>query len=188
MKAYLIPGWGEDLKDRDYQAVLDVYKNAGYKAELISVDWNYKTIDDYVDEVRKKISKKDLRDSLLSGFSWGAMIALVLAAEYQSPKKLLLFSLSPYFAEDLPRLKKSWIDGVGKARLKAFKNLPMEPLAKKVNCPTLIFAGTQEGAELEHRVKEAHRLVTGSKLFMLDGVKHDVADRRYVEALRKELK
>ena len=101
MKAYLIPGAGEDLKSRDYGAVLKIYKDLGYQPEFVPIDWKYKTIDDWVEQVRTEISKKDLRNSLLSGFSWGSMIAVAIAADY-NPKQLLLFSLSPYFKEDFP--------------------------------------------------------------------------------------
>jgi hypothetical protein len=59
MKAYLIPGWGEDLKDRNYQAVLDVYTAAGYEPKFVGIDWNYKLIDDWVEEVKEKISKRN---------------------------------------------------------------------------------------------------------------------------------
>ncbi len=188
MKAYLIPGWGEDLKSRNYGAVLKVYKEHGYEPQFITVDWKYKTIDDWVEEVKRKISKQDFQNSLLSGFSFGAMTSLVLAAEYQNPKRLLLFSLSPYFGEDIPSLKKWWLDAIGKKRVENFKRLPMAPLAPKIKCPTIIFAGTREGKELQHRADEAYKRTKNSKLILMSGAKHDVGDPKYVEAIRKVLK
>jgi predicted alpha/beta hydrolase family esterase len=188
MKAYLIPGWGEDLNDRDYSSVLATYKKCGYAPQFVPINWKHRTIDDWTEEVKLKITKQDLQSSLLSGFSWGAMTALVLAAEYQNPKRLLLFSLSPYFAEDLPSLKKWWLDAAGKRRVANFKKLPMASLAAKINCPTIIFAGLKEGKQIEKRAREANLKIKKSKLIMLDGVKHDVADPRYIEAIRKALK
>jgi pimeloyl-ACP methyl ester carboxylesterase len=183
MKAYLIPGWGEDLKDRNYQAVLDVYTAAGYEPKFVGIDWNYKLIDDWVEEVKEKISKKELESSLLSGFSFGAMISLILAAEYASPQKLLLFSLSPYFAEDIPKLKKSWIKGIGKRKAERFRSLPFAPLAKEVTGPTYIFTGTKEGQEIERRAKNANQKIKDSRLIMVDGAGHDVSSPKYVKEI-----
>jgi predicted alpha/beta hydrolase family esterase len=106
MKAYLVPGSGEDLKSRDYQAVLDMYKQSGYEPHFINIDWKYKTIDDWVVEVENRISKEDIKNSILSGFSFGSMVALAVAAK-TSPKQLLLFSLSPYFTKN-GRAKDGW--------------------------------------------------------------------------------
>ena len=191
MKAYLIPGAFEDLKSRDYQAVLDVYKKLGYEPRFIKIDWKYKTIDDWVEQVQAKLSKENVQDSLLSGFSWGAMIALVLAAKYYSPKKLLLFSLSPYFAEDLPYVKKPWLKWAGKHRVAAFKELKMNELATKIRCPTTIFIGDKEVSkysDMKRRTHEAHKRINGSKLVIIKGVKHDVGDPLYVKAIKNTLK
>jgi len=191
MKAYLIPGAFEDLKSRDYQAVLDVYKKLGYEPRFIKIDWKYKTIDDWVEQVQAKLSKENVQDSLLSGFSWGAMIALVLAAKYYSPKKLLLFSLSPYFAEDLPYVKKPWLKWAGKHRVATFKHLKMNELAVKIQCPTVIFIGDKEVSkysDMKRRTREAHKRIQGSKLVIIKGVKHDVGDPLYVKATENALK
>ena len=191
MKAYLIPGAFEDLKARDYQAVLDVYKKLGYQPEFVQIDWKYKTIDDWVEEVKSKISKQDLQDSLLSGFSWGAMTAIALAAEYQNPKKLLLFSLSPYFAEDLPYVKEAWLKWAGKHRIATLKKLYMNELAAKIDCPTIIFIGGKEVSkysDMKRRTREAHKRIKASHLVVIDGVKHDVSDPKYVKAIGKALK
>lgn len=187
MKAYLVPGWGEDIKDRNYQAVLDVYEEAGYEPEFVDIDWNYKLIDDWVEEVKGKISKRELENSLLSGFSFGAMISLILAAEYASPQKLFLFSLSPYFAEDIPTLKKSWLAGVGKRKAERFSDLPFMPLAEKVNCPTYIFVGTKEGKEIENRAMAANIIIKNSRLTIIDTVGHDVTNSRYLNEIKRLL-
>lgn len=191
MKAYLVPGSGEDLKSRDYRAVLNLYKELGYEPEFVSIDWKYKTIDDWVEQVKLKISKQELGDSLLSGFSWGSMIALTLAAEYKSPQKLFLFSLSPYFAEDLPHVKETWLRWAGKRRVAKFKQLSMNKLADRINCPTTIFIGSKEVSkysDMKRRTKEAHKRIKGSKVIEIDDVRHDVGDPKYVEAIRKELR
>lgn len=189
MKAYLIPGNGEDLKSRDYQAVLDIYKELGYEPHFVPIKWNYKTIDDWVDQVNQQLSKKDIENSLLSGFSFGSMIALAIAAQV-NPNKLLLFSLSPYFKEDMP-LKPSWEKWAGKRKTANFKRFSMDKLATRVSCPTQVFIGSKEVSRypnMNMRAKEAAKRIPGSKLVIVGGVGHDVGDPKYVASIMKELK
>ena len=178
------------MKSRDYQAVLDMYKQLGYEPHFVSIDWKYKTIDDWTEEVRSKLSKKDIENSILSGFSWGSMIALTVATEYENPKKLLLFSLSPYFAEDLPYVKEAWLKWAGKRRVAAFKRLSMNKLAAELKCPTTIFIGSKEVSkysDVRRRTREAHKRIKGSRVIEIEDVAHDVGDPKYVEAIRKAL-
>lgn len=168
-----------------------MYKELGYEPHFVSIDWKYKTIDDWVEQVKSKISKQELGDSLLSGFSWGSMIALTLAAEYINPKKLLLFSLSPYFAEDLPHVKEAWLRWAGKRRAAKFKQLSMNKMAPKLKCPTTIFIGSKEVSkysDMKRRTREAHKRIKDSKVIEIEGVKHDVGDPKYIEAIRRELR
>ncbi|MBI2592327.1 hypothetical protein HYW36_02505 [Candidatus Saccharibacteria bacterium] len=188
MKAFLIPGNGEDLKSRDYQAVLNMYKELGYKPKFVPIDWKYKTIDDWVGQVKKQIPASDIKNSLLSGFSFGSMIVLAVAAEV-NPKKLLLFSLSTYFAEDFPKQEKD-LKRIGKRRIEKFKNLSFSKTAAKINCPTLLFVGSKEikkYKDTDHRSKKAHQEISNSKLIVVQGVGHNVSDPKYVEAIKKEL-
>lgn len=164
-----------------------MYKQFGYEPHFVTIDWRYKTINDWVEQVKSKISKRELENSLLSGFSWGAMTSLVLASEYINPKRLLLFSLSPYFAEDIPSLKTWWLKRTGKRRTENFRRLSMVSLSVKIKCPTTIFVGSKEGKELNYRVNEAHKRIKNSKLILMNGVKHDVANPKYIEAIKKEL-
>ena len=189
MKAYLIPGSGEDLKSRNYKAVLDLYKKLGYQPVFVPVKWNYRTIDDWIAEVVNKIPAKEIQNSLLSGFSFGSMIALSLAAK-TNPKKLLLFSLSPYFKEDFP-LPEKYAKWAGKRKTENFKTFSMNDLAGKINCPTIIFIGRKEidkYSDMDRRSSEAHKRIKNSKLVVIDGVGHDVGDPKYVQAIGKALK
>ena len=188
MKAYLIPGNGEDLKSRDYGAVLKLYKDLGYEPEFVPIEWKYKTIDDWVQQVLKKLSKRDIQNSVLSGFSFGSSIALAVAAD-TNPKQLLLFSLSPYFKEDMP-FPDEYLKWHGKRRVENFRNFSMNSLAAKIACPTKIFIGRKEidrYAEMDERSSQAHQRIKGSQLIVIDDVGHDVGDPKYVEAIRKEL-
>jgi esterase/lipase len=185
MKAFLIPGSGEDLNSRDYQAVLSAYKDAGYEPEFVAIDWKYKTIDHWAEEVRRRL-KDGINNALLSGFSFGAMIALTVAAE-MNPKSLLLFSVSPYFKEDMP-LDPRYVKWAGQRRIKAFERLSFNQLAEQIHCPTTIFLGDQEKRKYKdmwHRSNEARRRIKHSELVLVKSAGHDVGDRSYVAAINK---
>jgi pimeloyl-ACP methyl ester carboxylesterase len=189
MKAYLIPGAFEDLRSKGYRDVLDIYKQKGYEPQFVKITWPRKTFDDYIDEVKNQIPKQELEGSILSGFSWGAMLALILTAEYQTPKQLLLFSLSPYFSEDFP-IRKTFENWAGPRRISAFKKLFMNALAAEIKCPTTIFVGSEEVSkysDMERRTNEAHKRIKGSRLITVEGAKHDISDPRYLKAIEKEL-
>lgn len=188
MKAYLIPGNKEDLQSRNYQAVLDLYKQLGYEPVFVPIHWGYKTITDWTKEVEATISKKDLQNSLLSGFSFGSMIALNVAAR-TNPRKLLLFSLSPYFQEDMP-LPKKYEDWAGKRKIAAFRKLSFNRLAVQIHCPTTIFLGSKESdkyPDMSRRRREAHQQINGSKFILIKNVGHDVTDPRYLQAIKQVL-
>lgn len=188
MKAYLIPGNGENLKSRDYQAVLNTYKELGYEPEFVSIDWKYKTIDDWVEQVRQQIPASNIKSSLLSGFSFGSMIALAIAAGV-NPKQLLLFSLSPYFKEDMP-LPEKYQKWAGKRKVENFKHFSFNELASKIKCSTRLFIGSKEISkykEMDHRSSEAKKRINNNKLVVVKDVGHDIGDPKYIEAIKKEL-
>jgi esterase/lipase len=188
MKAFLIPGSGENLKSRDYQAILDLYKQLGYEPHFVPIDWKYRTVDDWVEQVEKRISKKDLQDSLLSGFSFGSMIALAVAAKTNS-KQLLLFSLSPYFKEDMP-LPEKYGKWAGKRRIENFEKMSFNKLAAEIESPTIIFIGSKEKEKYKdmwHRSNEAHKRIKDSKLILVEGAGHDVTHPSYIKAIVKNI-
>ena len=188
MKAFLIPGNGEDLKSRDYKAVLNLYKKLGYEPHFVPIKWKYRTIDDWIEQVNSKVPKRDIQNSLLSGFSFGSMIALGVAAK-NNPEKLLLFSLSPYFKEDRPFPAK-YLKWHGKRRIANFRKYSMDELAKQIICPTMIFIGDKEirkYSNMQKRFLEAHKQITGSKKLIVQGAGHDVGDPLYVKAIKKAL-
>jgi len=180
MKAYLIPGFMEDRKSRDYDAVLSIYKKADYEPVFVPIDWKYKTVDDWVEQVKSRLSQKDIEGSLLSGFSFGAVTALSLAGYYQPPTKLLLFSLSCYYAEDQKRIPGWWLAYIGKHRAEAFNRIDFNDLASRITCPTQVFLGSKEDPEMFDRAHDAKSKIKNSRLIIAQGAKHDVAAPEYL--------
>lgn len=190
MKTVLfIPGFPETITSRDYARAIKAIEGKGYKVEFIQLNWPRKTITDWVAELDAAYSRYNPAETILAGFSYGAITAFV-AATHRTPAALWLFSLSPYFAADLPQIKQWWLKEIGKRRVATFKQLDFPLLAAKINCPTLIFYGEKEGTAwpwVKARAEEAHKLIKHSKLIEVPGADHDVADPRYVEAIRQAI-
>src|ERR1700745_701040 len=101
MKTVLfVPGYQEDIKSRDYTSTVRTIEKQGYKVKFVPINWVRTTIDNWVDELEAVYSKHDPADTILAGFSFGAITAFVAAVK-QNPFELWLFSLSGYFDEDV---------------------------------------------------------------------------------------
>jgi pimeloyl-ACP methyl ester carboxylesterase len=181
----LLPGNTETLETRPYHKTIQAIEKADYEVKFISIKWKRTTINDWVAQLHEEYLKHDPKNVVLAGFSFGSMTAFVEAAKCP-PAELWLFSLSPYFAEDLPMLKDRWKKGIGKKRVKAFSELSFNALVPDIKCKTLIFAGSQElkrYPDLAYRFEDAHTKILGSKFIVAEGAGHDVTHPNYIKAI-----
>lgn len=188
MKTVLfVPGWRENFNSRDYQSVLSVIEANGYKTRFITIDWNRTNISDWVNELGIIYDQYDPRQTILAGFSYGAMATFV-AATRRRPSELWLFSLSPYFSDDIPKLNDGDKKIVGKKRIEEFSHLSFAELARKLtNVKTKIWVGSEERPLTIKQAEIAHALIENSALVIVNGAKHDVSDKRYVDAIKNNL-
>lgn len=192
MKTVLfVPGFKEDVKSRDYKSTIEAIEGSGYKVRFVPIQWDRTTIEDWLNELEAEYSKHDPKETILAGFSFGAMTAFVATAR-KNPAELWLFSLSPYFHEDIhsKNMKKSWLNHIGHRRVTAFDKLHFQELAKTIHCKTLIFAGQAEldkWPDMKYRTVSAKKLIRGSKLLTVDGIGHDVADKLYINAIKQAM-
>ena len=188
MKTVLfVPGFKENKQSRNYDATMKAIESCGYKVKFVPISWNRTPTVDWIDELDKVYRNFDSVQTILAGFSYGAMTAFMTATK-RNPSELWLFSLSPYFAEDLKskNMRDTWLKGIGKHRVVDFSALSFESLAKSVNCKTLLFAGQLEIDKwpvIGERAKDAHSLLRNNKLVIIPEVGHDVADLKYIEAI-----
>lgn len=187
MKTVLfVPGGMEYINSRDYKSVLKTLETSEHKVKYIQINWARTTIDHWVEELDREYNKYSPEEVILAGFSWGSFTAFMSATK-RNPSELWLFSFSPYFSEDLPKFKKSWLTGIGHRRVTSFSKLNFNKLVKLINCKTVIFAGEAEPPLLINRCKIAHRKIDGSKLVMIPNTKHDIADPKYLEAIKTNI-
>jgi predicted alpha/beta hydrolase family esterase len=145
MKTVLfVPGFKQDMHNRDYAATLQVFASKGYAPVFVAINWSGTTIEDWKKELEAVYARHDPANTILAGFSFGAMTALVVAAK-RNPYALWLFSLSPYFAEDLERYSDEELyKDIGIRRSKSFRKLDFACIARQIYCETLLFVGEQE--------------------------------------------
>jgi len=182
-----VPGFQEDLKSRDYKATINAIKKKGYKVEFISINWLRTTIEGWVTELDKAYEQYDPKNTILAGFSYGAMTAFMSATK-RNPFELWLFSLSPYFAEDFKskNMKQTWLKGIGHRRVTAFAKLNFTELSKKVKCKTLLFAGQLEIDKwpiMGERANKADKLMQKSTLTIVQNAGHDVTNKDYIQEI-----
>ncbi len=178
----MIPGFGESISQKRYSPIVKSFKSNEFNVVPVSIDWKYRTMSDYVDQFLDKV--KEIRQFYLFGFSFGAMVSVISSSRIQ-PRAQILCSLSPYFKEDFKYIPESWHRFIGKKRVEDFRALSFNNLASKVKCKTFILAGTLEAKEVGRRVEEAHKRIANSELILVDGAKHDVAQKEYAESLDK---
>lgn len=191
MKTVLfVPGYQEDLKSRDYQVTISAIEKKGYKVQFVPINWLRTTIDDWTKELNEVYERFDPKNTILAGFSYGAMTAFMSAAE-RSPSELWLFSLSPYFIEDTKSdsFNQSWLKPLGHRRVDAFKKLRFKSLVKNIAAKTYFFYGDLElkkWSDITYR-NSATKNMPNCKTIIVNGAKHDVASDVYIAAITKEI-
>jgi pimeloyl-ACP methyl ester carboxylesterase len=190
MKTVLfVPGFRETLTSRDYKSTLTAIKKKGYKVKFVPINWTRTTINDWIVELDKEYARHNPDETILAGFSYGAMAAFMSAAK-TNPAQLWLFSFSPYFSDDIHEIKKSWLNNIGHRRADAFRALDFNALAQKVTCPTLLITGEAEASKyplMGRRSRIAREKIADSRLVWVPECGHDVTDKRYIEAVTKAI-
>ena len=100
---YIIPGWKEYSRYKVYQSLALAAKKGGYKVIFYEIDWD-KKLSEQVFPVEK--------NSIVFGFSLGAILALLIAQKYEC-RKLLLASMTPLYSFKDKKIKKALIDLLG---------------------------------------------------------------------------
>lgn len=188
MKTVLfVPGFRESIDSRDYKSTLEAIKNKGYSVKFVPINWLRTTIEDWTKELDEEYRKHDPANTILAGFSYGSLTAFMSATKC-NPAELWLFSLSPYFADDMPKMKKSWLKEIGKHRAEVFGKLEFNELAKHIKCKTLIVVGEKEAKKyplIGNRSTVASSEINNSHMTIVDGSDHDVTDKRYIAAIKR---
>ena len=187
MKTVLfVPGFQETINDRDYAATISAIENKGYKVRFVDIQWLRTTIDHWTAELDAVYAAYDPKDTILAGFSFGAVTAFMSATK-RSPSELWLFSLSPYFHEEIhhPTARKSRLTGLGHRRVTAFDRMHFANLLKTISSKILFFYGELElpkWPDISNRNQPTEE-AKNATVTIVHGVGHDVADPHYINVI-----
>jgi pimeloyl-ACP methyl ester carboxylesterase len=185
MKTVLfIPGFRDNLHDRDYSAVLKIFELKGYRTKFVPITWHRTDLTDWLKEFNKTYKNFDSKDVVIAGFSFGAITAFAAAAE-RNPAELWLCSTSPYFEGDNPI--QSDLQFIGKKRAEVFDNTDFPKLAKQIKCPTKILYGELEGEGIKHRAIQADKLIPNSTLIEIQRTRHEIAAKNYLKTFAENI-
>ena len=130
----------------------------------IFIDWKYKTLTDLVNEVRPKVKGKTL-----GGYSVGGAVALILAQELNLTK-LVLYSPTPLFKEEIAKAPQSELKFLGKKMVDDIQNYSLKDLNTKVK--TTIYVGEYEGRVMTDFAKKLNKKLNSS-LIVKRGCDHN---------------
>lgn len=186
---FIAPGNKQSLQTNGFKELVSIFRKAGYKTVFVPIKWKHANIHHWVKQYLDTVKKTKAKNFVFFGFSYGAMIALVAATKLK-PQKLYLASLSPYFSEDIDSIPERWRQFIGKKRVKAFREVKLNELAKSVRSKTILFMGEKEAKrypQLKKRVEDTRRKIKRSKLFWIKDSEHDISNKNYLETVAKNI-
>lgn len=186
---FIIPGFTHKPTDLAYRRLASFLRSKGFQVVVVKIDWKHRVMSDYVEQFKTLYSKYEPGENQILGFSFGAVIALISAAELK-PRRLFLCSLSPCFKEDLKFVSNNDAKIIGKRRINDFKNYSAIEYAKHVKVPTTVFCGGSEAKRypaLIRRCKQTVNVMKNAHLVMATDAPHDIAYPTYDEAIKKSI-
>lgn len=140
-KLYIIPGMGQTCNLVRYKRLEKTAKAKGYDVYLINPDWTM--------PISKQIFEVD-RNSVIFGFSMGAILAYLIAKKYEC-KKIILASISPIHEFDYEDMEDFLSTKMSKERGKAvvedIKTIKVS--YEKIKSEVVSLAGEYENASAD---------------------------------------
>ncbi|MBI2797862.1 hypothetical protein HYX70_01005 [Candidatus Saccharibacteria bacterium] len=183
--AFIVPGYTETPERKGVDEISKRLAQQSFETVKVNIDWRYKIMSDYVVQFNELYNSKSGDFNLVLGFSFGAMIATISAAKF-CPDRLVLCSLSPFFAEDMETIPDSWAKSIGKHRAADFKSFSLLEAGKKIKSKTTLLVGEKESVrepEMMTVAKRANSVIRESTLKVVPNGKHDIGQKEYLSAI-----
>lgn len=188
--AFIIPGFTELPTRQGTSEITKMLENSGYSVIKVPIDWNYHVMSDYVEQFTRLYLEKKGSQNLVLGFSFGAMVAVISALELQ-PDRLILCSLSPFFAEDMKTIPIGWKRSIGKRRTKDFSKLSLQEVCRGVEAQTSILVGEKETKQYPQMLQTAmlaNQSLLNSKINRVSNGKHNIGQLEYLQVINEVIK
>lgn len=182
---FVIPGYKQLPTNKAYKAIAKILRSEGYRPILVTIPWKQSTISENTEYFLKRYKKVSMRKKYILGFSFGAMIAL-LASTKVNTSGLILCSLSPYFREDLAKIRNIWLSAATKKRYDDFSQMQCAEITKLVKTrKILMLYGALEERVLIKRVNQAFSQIAAKQKYLLPirQTQHNIGDKRYLRTI-----
>jgi hypothetical protein len=184
--ALIIPEYG-DIEDARYRGVAELFIHRGIKPHFVPIQWRRSVMTQNVAQFADFYAKYDRRTLVVFGYGIGAMIAFVQSA-VRPPAALILSSMAPWFAEDIPSRTPTHKVKHGSGRVGNYQKFTFADIAPKVPSKTFLLYSERESRRLPQvrtRTEQAHNEIAGSMLVVVPGDIQDFSGPDYAEALRR---
>jgi len=186
---FIIPGYRHNTSQKGYLKLVKILKTENFYSIKVNIPWRQSTIiqnmEFFLKTYKKNLKKIGKKEVYLLGFSYGALIAFLAATEIKV-SGLILCSLSPFFKEDLTKIKIRNLSILEKKRFENFSKLKSIILAKKIKAKkVMMIYGEKESKPLIARVKKIFKQINLSVkyLFTIQNVAHNISDTKYISAI-----
>jgi len=182
---FIIPGYKHNPRSIAYKQIAKTFKKQGFYTVPVTIPWKQTTITENKKFFLKKFRKMNRKRKYIFGFSFGAMIAFLASTEVKV-SGLILCSLSPYFKEDVAKIKKNKKSLMQTLRFEDFSQLECSELVKKIKANQILMSyGSKEAKSLINRVNEvfAKSPAVQKFLFPVDQTEHNIADKKYLSKI-----
>ena len=184
-KLYIIPGFGESIRSKNYRRITKDAKELGFTIIPVHIRWKlYAPMSDFMRQAQETISSATTEDYIL-GFSFGAYIMTVLALK-KKYKGYIFCSISPYFKDDLQYIPEKTKEYFGKIFMGSLKKYSFP---KSSSGRAWFFIGDKDWDIAIQRAHKAYKAWRGRKnIYIVKGAGHELLNKNYVKQIKTILK
>jgi hypothetical protein len=183
--ALIIPEYG-DTEDARYKRVAELFIRQKIEPHFVPIQWRRSIMTQNVAQFADFYAKYDRRTLVIFGYGIGAMIAFVQSA-VRPPAALILGSMAPWFAEDVPLRTATHKVKHGSGRVGNYQKFTFADIAPRISAKTFLLYSEEESRRLPQiriRAEQVRDEITGSTLTVVPGDIQDFSGPDYMSALR----
>lgn len=184
---FIIPGFRHGPGTRGYKEIAGILRKEGYFPVLSRISWKKRTVSENAAFFLKEFSRMKRKKKYILGFSFGAMVALLASTKVRS-SGLILCSLSPFFREDIAKVKTNLMSALMAERYEDFAQLQSTVLAKKIKTKQVhMLYGAREAKSLKKRVNKTFDQIVSSRkqLTQIQKTEHEIGSFRYLQTIQQ---
>ena len=179
---YIIPGYYESEFDFSYTKVF--LKSKGFNVTIVPIIWKYKKVSDWVKQVNTYFSSNNISESIIIGFSAGALVLSLVDIDQSKTNHIILCSMPYTLGKLITKEVEKDISFLGVKRILELKKVDVYPQLKKIKFAKFdVVCGELESPALRKHMKKIHTIVKRSKFSLLPRAVHDLNSNHYVEGL-----